>query len=118
MLGLAVCVTVLTLAYPLKDYLGQRTQIAAQVAQQRQLQAEIGRLSAEHQAANDPAQIQQEARERLHYVLPGQRNYIQLAPPPAPAPVPKAGNAAVPTDPGGTWFGRLWRSDQTAGGGR
>jgi cell division protein FtsL len=115
-LGLAVCVMVLTLAYPFKEYLGQRSQIAAEVSQQNALRADIQRLTAEHQAATDPTQIEQQARARLHYTFPGQKNYIQLAPaaPTKTAPV-KAGNATLPTDPGGTWYGKLWTSDQTAG---
>lgn len=116
MLGLAVCIMVLTLAYPLKEYLAQRSQIAAEVSQQNQVRAQIQRLTAEHQAASDPTHIEQQARARLHYTFPGQKNYIQLAPPPSAAPpVRKAGNATLPTDSGGTWYGKLWTSDKTAG---
>lgn len=115
-LGLAVCIMVLTLAYPLKEYLGQRSQIAAAVTQQKQLRADIQRLTAEHQAANDPTHIEQEARARLHYTFPGQKNYIQLAPAaPKPTAPAKAGNATLPADDGGSWYGKLWSSDRTAG---
>ncbi|HEY5334714.1 MAG TPA: septum formation initiator family protein, partial [Mycobacteriales bacterium] len=92
------------------------SQIAAAVAQQNGLRADIQRLTAEHQAANDPTHIEQQARARLHYTFPGQKNYIQLAPAaPKPSAPVKAGNATLPTDAGGTWYGKLWSSDKTAG---
>ncbi len=111
-----LCAVVLTIAYPTKEYLAQRSANAASAAQARQLSAQIQQLTAEHLAAQAPAAIEQQARERLHYTLPGERNYIQLAPPTAPAkPAKRAGNAVLPTDDSGTWFGQLWESDKTAG---
>ena len=66
----------ITLAPPLKHYFMQRAQIAAVQSQ----------LSADNKALNqdrkellqwqDPNYIKSQARERLHFVLPGERQYI------------------------------------------
>ncbi len=115
MLGLTLCAVVVMLAYPTKQYLGQRSQISAAEAQQRLLQRQIAQLGKEHAAATDPATIEAQARAELHYTLPGTRNYIVVTPPKAaPKPV-TAGHATLPVDPGGTWYGALWQSDTTAG---
>lgn len=111
-LGLSLCAVVLMLAYPTKEYLGQRSAIAAAHREQAQLQSQIDALTRQHAAATDPTQVEAQARARLHYTLPRTRNYIQVAPPPTAT---KAGNATVPADPGGSWYGQLWASDRTAG---
>jgi cell division protein FtsB len=116
-LGLTLCAVVLMLAYPTKEYLGQRSAISAAETQQRRLEAQIATLTQQHAADTSPAQIEAQARARLHFVSPGTRNYIQVSPPaaaPAPAAV-RAGNATVPTNPSGTWYGTLWGTDSTAG---
>ena len=66
----------LTIAPPVKHYFTQRAQISALQSQ----------LSADHSALQkareelllwqDPEYIKSQARERLHFVLPGERQYI------------------------------------------
>ena len=119
MLALALCAVLLTLAYPLRQYLGQRAQIAAEVATQRATEQSIRTLGEEHASAADPSVIEAEARSRLHFTLPGERNYIVLVPVPVAKPtVIRHGHTVVPDPPGSTWYGRLWRSDVSAGAGK
>ena len=116
-LGLTLCAVVLMLAYPAKEFVGQRSAISAAQSQQRALEAQIAQLTREHAAATSPAQVEAQARAQLHYTVPGTRNYIVVtpaAPKPSTAAV-KAGNATVPNDPDGTWYGTLLQSDTTAG---
>ncbi len=115
-LGLTLCAVVLMLAYPAKQYVGQRSAISAAQSQQHQLEAQIAQLTQEHAAATSPAQIEAQARAQLHYTLPGTRNYIVVTPatPKKPSAV-RAGNATVPSNPDGTWYGTLLQSDTTAG---
>ncbi|HEV7207859.1 MAG TPA: hypothetical protein VGN54_03875 [Mycobacteriales bacterium] len=115
-LALAFCAVVLTLAYPVKAYLAQRAEINSQRTEQRTTLTRLTQLTRAHAQAQDPAQVQIQARIRLHYVFPGQQNYLELAPPAVPAaPVAEAGHAKVPLNPHATWYGRLWTSDVAAG---
>ncbi|HVV30992.1 MAG TPA: septum formation initiator family protein [Mycobacteriales bacterium] len=118
MLALACCAALLTLAYPLKQYLDQRSQISAARSEGAALQKQLDELTREHATAQDPATTEQQARERLHYTRPGQQNYIQLTPPQAAKPtVKEPGHAKVPIDPDATWYSRLWDSTVVAGKG-
>lgn len=114
-LGLVVCALVLSLAYPAKEYLAQRGEIGRLQAEQKAAQARVTALEERRRQLNDPAYIRAQARERLHYVLPGETAYIV---------VPPAGSAgsggAAPDVPAvsedGSWYGRLWDTVQTADG--
>jgi cell division protein FtsB len=115
-LALAFCAVLLTLAYPVKEYLGQRGQINSAKAQSVALEKQVASLTEQHQNAQTDSQIENDARLRLHYTYPGQQNYIIVAPTPvatAPA-IAEKGHAKVPVDPDATWYQRLWDSDLTA----
>ncbi len=116
MLALAVIAVLLTLAYPLKQYLAQRGQLHAAVAQQQQDLATVTALQRAHALATTTPQVEAQARARLHYTFPGERNYIRVLPTPKPAPTSvRQGHATVPLAPGTTWYARLLRSDADAG---
>ena len=71
LLGLALCAVVLTLAYPLREYLSEHRQInqlAAQVAKDR---ATVAQMKKSGRQDVDPAYIEQQARIRLHMQRPG-----------------------------------------------
>jgi cell division protein FtsB len=118
LLGLVVCALVLSLAYPIKEYLGQRAQIAALEQQAREQTDRVEALQERAEQLRDPAIVEQEARERLKYVMPGDRVYVVVerdgsgAPEPA-EPEPRA--AEVP-DPG-SWYERLADSVERADSG-
>jgi cell division protein FtsB len=117
-LALVFCAVLVTLAYPLKQYLDQRSQIRTAAAQERSTEQRVKQLTTQHQQAQQPAVVEEQARQRLHYTLPGQQNYIVLQPvAPARPAIEHTGHAKVPLDPGSTWYDRLWDSTVVAGKG-
>jgi hypothetical protein len=102
----------LAVALPFKIWLGQRSDIASLSAQTRQAQQHITALQAERKRWDTPAYVEQQARQRLHYVMPGQKTYVVLGSPSAPTHRPASGNAAPSTSP---WYDQLWSSLAAAG---
>ena len=66
----------LTLAPPIKSYFTQRAQISALKSQVVTDRAALDAARAELELWKDPDYIKSQARERLHFVLPGERQYI------------------------------------------
>ncbi|MDP9432831.1 MAG: septum formation initiator family protein [Actinomycetota bacterium] len=111
-LGLAVLAVALTLAYPLRQYLSQRGELAELEKEHAAAVAEVGRLAEQRRQLDDPDRIRAMARSRLNYAMPGERVYRVTGTPPAPPPAPLARAEAVAA---GTWYERLWVSTQIAG---
>ena len=114
MLALVVCLLAISLAYPLREYLSQRGDIAdyrATVATQEKRVAELQR---QHERWRDQAYVQAQARERLHYVMPGETSYVVIESDDAPASdgVVEAVPSEVQRKP---WFTDLWHSVEVAG---
>ena len=115
-LALVFCAVVVTLAYPVREYVAQRAQIAALRAQEKAQLAAVEELRRQDAQWDDPAYIRQQARERLHFVEPGETAFIVLTPP-TPKPVsrvPQVSGQAPIAVSGGTWFGRLWGTVEVA----
>jgi cell division protein FtsB len=113
LLGLAICAVVLTLVYPAREYFAQRRQISdlqQQVAADKQ---NITDAQLANKLERDPKYIEDQARERLNMVMPGDQVF-QLR----PTPVPKAGKqkaGAVQTPEllgrnAQSWYSQLYRS--------
>jgi cell division protein FtsB len=66
----------LTLAPPIKNYFTQRAQINALKSQVASDSTALEKARAELNQWQDPNYIKSQARERLHFVLPGERQYI------------------------------------------
>lgn len=66
----------LTIAPPIKHYFTQRAQIQALKAQVSSDRAALQEARAQLEQWKDPEYIKSQARERLHFVLPGERQYI------------------------------------------
>lgn len=66
----------LTLAPPIKNYFTQRAQISALKSQVASDRTALEKARAELSTWQDPDYIKSQARERLHFVLPGERQYI------------------------------------------
>ncbi|MGH3717465.1 MAG: FtsB family cell division protein [Pseudonocardiaceae bacterium] len=106
LLAALVCVLVLSVAVPLRNYLGQRAELAAVYERQHILADKIAELARRRGLLADPEHIETQARERLRYVLPGQAPYlVQL--PPGMTGVAAAGGGQAFAQP---WYGRLWKS--------
>ena len=66
----------LTIAPPIKNYFTQRAQISALKSQVESDRTALQKARAELSAWQDPDYIKSQARERLHFVMPGERQYI------------------------------------------
>ena len=66
----------LTIAPPVKNYFTQRAQISALKAQLSADNSALQKAREELLLWQDPDYIKSQARERLHFVLPGERQYI------------------------------------------
>jgi cell division protein FtsB len=66
----------LTIAPPVKHYFTQRAQISALKAQLSADNTALEKAREELTLWQDPEYIKSQARERLHFVLPGERQYI------------------------------------------
>jgi len=67
-----------TLAPPTQHYFAQRAQISALEADVDSNRKKLEEARAELQRWRDPEYIKSQARDRLHFVLPGERQYIIL----------------------------------------
>jgi cell division protein FtsB len=108
-LAVVVCAIALSLAYPVREYIAQRRQIDQLQAQSQATGAELAKLRAEAQRLNDPAYIEQQARDRLHMCMPGVTCYVIIGGQPA------SGSALTAAAAAGTpWYERLWHSVRQA----
>jgi cell division protein FtsB len=95
-------------------YVGQRRDITAlrdKVAAQEQ---DVVALEAERERWRDPAYVEQQARQRLKFVKPGERSYTVLDAEPTATnadPVTAVIDPAAPTLP---WYEAVWQSTRTA----
>ncbi len=114
-LGLVVCALVLSLAYPAKEFLAQRGEIGRLEQQQRDARDRVTALEERRRQLSDPAYVRAQARERLLFVLPGEKVYVVTAP---GRPAGSADAAPVLPQVGrdGSWYGRLWGTVRVADG--
>ncbi|MFF8832622.1 septum formation initiator family protein [Streptomyces sp. NPDC015131] len=107
-LALVVCSLVVALAYPMRQWVSQR----AEIAEQERLAAEAGerveRLRDEKARLRDDAYIRRLAREHLHYVLPGETGYTVIDPDAVRRHRDDQGAADRP------WYSNLWDGVDTA----
>ena len=76
LLGALVLLLALTLAGPLRQYVAGRQELAELAAEGDALTQRAADLQAQLDRQADPAYIAQQARDRLTYVLPGDRLVI------------------------------------------
>jgi len=115
-LGIVVIALVLSLAYPIKEYVGQRTEIAALEQERRETRARVEALEERQQQLQDPAYIEQQARDRLNYAMPGDRIFVVVDGEAEPASTEREQDTAAPGD-GGSWLERLGESVRRADSG-
>jgi cell division protein FtsB len=110
---LFVVVAMLAVAYawPLREFVQQRSEIAGLRAGNAAAEARVQALEQQKARWRDPAYVEAQARDRLHMVLPGETAYVTLragssAPPQTlPPPTPRAKVA---------WYDALWATVRAA----
>jgi cell division protein FtsL len=110
-LAVVICAIVLSLAYPVREYIAQRQQIDQLVTQQQTMLAQVRTLEAERARLSSPSYIEQLARQELDMCFPGTQCYVieggqSLINGTSPQP---AGLAP--------WYAKLWRSVEQADAG-
>jgi cell division protein FtsB len=105
-LAVVICAVALSLAYPVREYIAQRRQIDQLVAERQMALEQLRSLQREQQRLNNPAYIEQLARDRLHFCMTDQTCYVIIG-------GPGSGSAAARAA-GTPWYDRLWRSVQQA----
>jgi cell division protein FtsB len=74
--GIVLFVVAITLAPPIQNYFTQRAQINALKTQISDNQAMLDKAANELAQWDDPEFVASQARARLHFVFPGERQYI------------------------------------------
>ncbi|MCD9144535.1 FtsB family cell division protein [Streptomyces albireticuli] len=108
LLALVVCSLVVALAYPMRQWVTQRSDIADQRRQSERAREQVQRLLDHKARLEDPAYVEQQAREHLHYVREGETGY---------SVVDGSGDAKRPEDQGAAdrpWYSNLWDGVDTA----
>jgi cell division protein FtsB len=106
LLGLVVCALVIALAYPMRQYVAQRSDIADQRRAAQRAKERVEQLRQEKARWQDPDFVRAQAREHLHYVMPGETGYSVAGAPAGPdTAVTGKGNQAAAGRP---WYDNLW----------
>jgi cell division protein FtsB len=74
--GIVLFVVAITLAPPIQNYFTQRAQINALKTQISDNQAMLDKAADELAQWDDPEFVASQARARLHFIFPGERQYI------------------------------------------
>jgi cell division protein FtsB len=114
LLGAAVVLLLVLLASPLNRFFGSRGDVNTAASQLQRDRAELARLRAQLQRWSDPGYVQEQARHRLQYAMPGDTVYVT---------VDKNGKDKIQATSTprrvldqGSWNQVLWRSVEQAGG--
>jgi cell division protein FtsB len=114
-LGLVLCALVVSAALPLREFLSQRADIRHLQQSQAAARARVASLEAQKARLEDPDYVAALARDRLHFVRPGEIAYVVIAPtapPVAPADARRA--VSAPPGPEAPWYSQLWGSVRSA----
>ncbi len=108
LLAVVICAIALSLAYPVREYIAQRRQIGQLLAARQSISAQVKNLQAQDHKLQDPAYIEQQARDQLHMCLPSEKCYVIVGNTPSPSAAHRPTPAVAP------WYSRLWQSVQKA----
>ncbi|SER75544.1 Septum formation initiator [Streptomyces sp. yr375] len=102
LLALVLCTLIVALAYPMRQYVSQRAEIADLEREQRQASERVEQLRDLKARWQDDAYAEQQIRQRLHYVLPGETGYVVIDPDAAKQSRADLGAADRP------WYANVW----------
>jgi cell division protein FtsB len=111
LLALVVCALVVALAYPMRQYVAQRSDIADQRGAAQRAKERVEQLRQEKARWQDPDFVRAQAREHLHYVMPGETGYsVAGAAPRAGGQDGAAHGKGNQAAAGRPWYDNLWDS--------
>lgn len=102
LLALVLCTMIVALAYPMRQYVSQREQIADLQRQREQARERVEQLRDLKARWQDDAYAEQQIRRRLHYVMPGETGYVVVDPGAARQSRAALGAAHRP------WYTNVW----------
>lgn len=105
-----MCAIALSLAYPVREYVAQRSQIAQLQKREAAARKDVRELAEKKARLGDPEYIKREARSRLHFCDPGEQCYVVLD--------GQGGTSEQEREAGPTrtppWYETLWKSVEAA----
>ena len=104
-LVVVLAMVVMSLAVPLRSWLRQGDENAALTADVAAREQRIAELEAEAAQWQDDAYVEKQARERLHWVYPGETSYIVIG-----EQGEQKQELLPPTGTSGSWYERLWKT--------
>ncbi|MEU1037416.1 septum formation initiator family protein [Streptomyces sp. NPDC005551] len=112
LLALVLCSLIVALAYPMRQYVSQRAEVAELEREQEQARQRVEQLRDLKARWQDDAYAEQQIRQRLHYVMPGETGYIVIDPDAVKKSRTDQGAADRP------WYTNVWdgvdKSDRSA----
>lgn len=105
-IALVGIVLVVLLAPTVRSYFAQRSEIAALERQVVQGEERVAQLEAERERWEDPAYVEQQARERLKFVRPGEVSYTVIG----ADEIEEQTVASGAVSDARPWYDRMWAS--------
>ena len=102
LLALVLCTLVVALAYPIRQYVSQRAEISDLQRQKQQAAERVEQLRDLKARWQDDSYAEQQIRQRLHYVMPGETGYVVIDPHGAKQSRAELGGADRP------WYANVW----------
>jgi cell division protein FtsB len=102
LLVLVLCTLIVALAYPTRQYVSQRAEIADLRKQRQRAQERVDQLRDLKARWKDDAYAEQQIRLRLHYVMPGETGYTMVGP--TAVERPRTGQEP----PARSWYANVW----------
>ncbi|MFF5184092.1 septum formation initiator family protein [Streptomyces sp. NPDC000345] len=102
LLALVLCTLIVALAYPMRQYVSQRAEIADLEREREQARERVEQLRDLKARWQDDAYAEQQIRERLHYVMPGETGFVVIDPDAATKTRADHGAADRP------WYSNVW----------
>ena len=113
-LATVLFIMALTIAPPIKHYFTQRAQISALKSQVESNNTALEQARKDLLLWRDPEYIKSQARERLHFVMPGERQYIVTGTKEDPTQIDTTKVVALLPE-GAPWYTRLIASVTESG---
>lgn len=109
---LVLLVTTLSLAVPLRSFIRQSDDNAALAAELSERENNIAEMRSELERWKDPAYVEEQARSRLGYVMPGETAYLVVD----ENGVASGGSLSTTANkaPTESWYERFWASVEDA----